>query len=73
LEYQGAAVPKRMNKLGFAGQPGSGSFLTADPPDQQVALSESAHEAERRALTALRERQHRNGNGRSSDPDPDEV
>ena len=31
LEYQGAAVPKRMNKLGSAGAPGSGSFLTADP------------------------------------------
>ena len=31
LEYQGAAVPKRMNKLGSAGAPGTGSFLTADP------------------------------------------
>ena len=26
LEYQGAAVPKRMNKLGFAGAPGSGQL-----------------------------------------------
>ena len=31
LEYQGAALPKRMNKLGSAGAPGTGSFLTADP------------------------------------------
>ena len=31
LEYQGAALPKRMNKLGSAGAPGSGSFLFADP------------------------------------------
>ena len=31
LEYQGAAVPKRMNKLGSAGAPGTGSFLSADP------------------------------------------
>src|SRR6201990_51491 len=31
LEYQGAAVPKRMNKLGAAGAPGSGSLLTGAP------------------------------------------
>ena len=31
LEYQGAALPKRMNKLGPAGAPGTGSFLRADP------------------------------------------
>ena len=68
LEYQGAAVPKRMNKLGAGGAPGSGSLLTADPPDEQAALAESAHQAERRALTALREHQERNGNG-SSDGD----
>ena len=35
LEYQGAAVPKRMNKLGSAGAPGTGSFLTADPVDAE--------------------------------------
>src|ERR1700750_1953416 len=29
LEYQGAALPKRMNQLGSAGGPGRGSFLTA--------------------------------------------
>jgi ubiquinol-cytochrome c reductase cytochrome b subunit len=61
LEYQGAAVPKRMNKLGTGGRPGSGSFLTADPISEHDALTEAAHAAERRALTALRERQERNG------------
>jgi ubiquinol-cytochrome c reductase cytochrome b subunit len=61
LEYQGAAVPKRMNKLGSAGAPGSGSFLTADPISENEALTEAAHASERKALTALREYQERNG------------
>ena len=61
LEYQGAALPKRMNKLGSAGEPGSGSFLFADPIDEHEALAEAAHSAERKALTALREHQDRNG------------
>ncbi|MFZ3268643.1 MAG: cytochrome b, partial [Mycobacterium sp.] len=56
LEYQGAPVPVKMNKLGSAGSPGSGSFLFADPPSEDAALSEVAHTAEQRALTALRER-----------------
>jgi ubiquinol-cytochrome c reductase cytochrome b subunit len=57
LEYEGAAVPKRMNKLGLAGAPGSGSFLFADPASEDAALREAGHEAEHRALTALREAQ----------------
>jgi ubiquinol-cytochrome c reductase cytochrome b subunit len=61
LEYQGAAVPKRMNKLGSAGAPGTGSFLTADPVSENEALTEAAHASERKALTALREHQERNG------------
>jgi ubiquinol-cytochrome c reductase cytochrome b subunit len=63
LEYQGAAVPKRMNKLGAAGAPGSGSFLTADPLSEHEALTEAAHASEHKALTALREHQERNGSG----------
>ncbi|MBP1822262.1 cytochrome bc complex cytochrome b subunit [Mycobacterium sp. OAE908] len=63
LEYQGAAVPKRMNKLGAAGAPGSGSFLSADPLSEHEALAEAAHASERKALTALREHQTRNGSG----------
>jgi hypothetical protein len=61
LEYQGAAVPKRMNKLGSAGAPGAGSFLTADPVSEHEGLTEAAHAAERKALTALREHQERDG------------
>jgi ubiquinol-cytochrome c reductase cytochrome b subunit len=61
LEYQGAAIPKRMNKLGSAGAPGTGSFLTADPMSEHEELTEAAHASERKALTALREHQERNG------------
>jgi ubiquinol-cytochrome c reductase cytochrome b subunit len=57
LEYQGAPVPNKMNKLGSAGAPGSGSFLFADPVSEDVALTEATHAAEQRALTALREHQ----------------
>jgi len=56
LEYQGAPVPTKMNKLGAGGSPGSGSFLYADPASEATALSEAAHAAEHRALTALRHR-----------------
>jgi ubiquinol-cytochrome c reductase cytochrome b subunit len=49
LEYQGAPVPVKMNKLGSSGSPGSGSFLYADPPAEDAATA--------RALTALRDRQ----------------
>ncbi|HYZ67381.1 MAG TPA: cytochrome b, partial [Mycobacterium sp.] len=57
LQYQGAPVPKRMNKLGSAGAPGTGSLLTADPVTEQEALAEAAHASERKALMAIRERQ----------------
>ena len=60
LEYQGAAVPKRMNKLGSGGSPGTGSFLYADPAVEHDALTEAAHASEHKALTALREHQERN-------------
>ncbi|BBX69640.1 cytochrome bc1 complex cytochrome b subunit [Mycolicibacterium psychrotolerans] len=68
LEYQGAALPKRMNKLGSAGAPGTGSFISADPISEHEALTEAAHASERRALTALRERLGTDGssNGHSN-------
>ena len=50
-----------MNKLGSAGKPGSGSFLFADPAAEHDALTEAAHAAERKSLTALREHQDRDG------------
>ncbi|REX87359.1 cytochrome bc complex cytochrome b subunit, partial [Mycobacterium tuberculosis] len=57
LQYQGAPLPKRMNKLGSAGSPGSGSFLFADSAAEDAALREAGHAAEQRALAALREHQ----------------
>ncbi|MDX1892554.1 cytochrome b, partial [Mycolicibacterium sp. 050158] len=58
LHYQGAALPKRMNKLGSAGAPGTGSFLYPDPEGEHNALVHAAHAAEHRAITALKQRQH---------------
>ncbi|KAA1432031.1 cytochrome bc1 complex cytochrome b subunit [Mycolicibacter arupensis] len=63
LEYAGAPLPKKMNKLGSGGAPGRGSFLTPDPADEDAALTEAAHASEHRALTALAEHQGGNTNG----------
>ncbi|MGW6932540.1 cytochrome bc1 complex cytochrome b subunit [Lentzea sp. NPDC054927] len=38
LAYQGAAVPKKMNKLGSAGHPVAGSTWSPDPVEETVAL-----------------------------------
>ncbi|WP_033261997.1 cytochrome b, partial [Amycolatopsis vancoresmycina] len=38
LEYQGASVPKKMNKLGSAGSAVPGTFWSPDPADETVAL-----------------------------------
>ncbi len=67
LEYQGAALPKRMNKLGSSGAPGSGSFLYGDPPAENEALTTAAHAAEHRALTALKEHQDSISDANGSD------
>ncbi|WP_067858980.1 cytochrome bc1 complex cytochrome b subunit [Nocardia shimofusensis] len=53
LEYQGAPVPKKMNKLGLAGKPGTGSFLRADPIDEAARNVELEHAAEHAQLEAL--------------------
>jgi len=64
LEYQGAAVPKKMNKLGSAGKPGSGSWVTPDPVEQSQALEAADHKAEHEQLKMLTEYQDRaRGNG----------
>ncbi len=55
LEYQGAPVPKKMNQLGFGGQPVPGSLLTPDPADETVAL-EQARAEEARAEEAQPDR-----------------
>ncbi|MET4432358.1 MULTISPECIES: cytochrome bc complex cytochrome b subunit [unclassified Mycolicibacterium] len=57
LEYQGAPLPKRMNKLGSGGATGSGSFLFPDPKSESEALAEAEHASERKSLTALKEYQ----------------
>jgi ubiquinol-cytochrome c reductase cytochrome b subunit len=56
LEYQGAPVPAKMNKLGVGGSAGSGSFLHADPAAEDAALGEARRKSERRALSALQHR-----------------
>jgi ubiquinol-cytochrome c reductase cytochrome b subunit len=59
IPYEGAALPKRMNKLGSAGHPGSGSLLVADPPEEQqrqIELDAEAHHVEKDALRALQAR-----------------
>ncbi|MFT7837312.1 cytochrome bc complex cytochrome b subunit [Saccharothrix sp. BKS2] len=44
LEYQAAPVPKKMNKLGSAGHPVPGSFLTPDAPEETAALARARAE-----------------------------
>ncbi|AKE41590.1 ubiquinol-cytochrome C reductase cytochrome B subunit [Corynebacterium kutscheri] len=44
LRYQGAAVPKQMNQLGFAGHPGRGGFLKPDDPDIAAKAAQIEHE-----------------------------
>ncbi|MFT3661949.1 MAG: cytochrome bc complex cytochrome b subunit [Gordonia sp. (in: high G+C Gram-positive bacteria)] len=59
LPYEGAALPKRMNKLGFAGSHGSGSALSPDPAEQQelnTKVAHDQHEAEKEALVELQAR-----------------
>jgi ubiquinol-cytochrome c reductase cytochrome b subunit len=38
LQYQGAPVPQKMNKLGAAGRPVPGSLYRPDPPEQSSGL-----------------------------------
>ena len=62
LPYEGAALPKRMNKLGSAGAPGTGSILTADPPDEQQSNADVIHELEMDEKAALEALQAKGGN-----------
>jgi len=67
LDYQGAAVPKRMNQLGFAGQPVQGSLLTPDPADEVAAV------AAVRAREAEQHGHHHNGHHNGAGPTADAV
>jgi len=53
LDYQGATVPKKMNKLGSAGKPAPGSLFIPDPPEQADAMREAEHAADREETRAL--------------------
>ncbi|MFD6897252.1 cytochrome bc complex cytochrome b subunit [Rhodococcus sp. NPDC060086] len=59
LDYQGATVPKRMNRLGSAGKPGAGSWWSADPAGESAALEAAHHESEAELRTILKEYQDR--------------
>ncbi|WP_067696210.1 cytochrome bc1 complex cytochrome b subunit [Nocardia jejuensis] len=64
LEYQGARVPRKMNELGIAGRPGSGSFFRADPPAEIETNRVNDHAAEHQQLAVLRRVQEvESGNG----------
>ncbi|WP_019928605.1 ubiquinol-cytochrome c reductase cytochrome b subunit [Nocardia sp. BMG111209] len=60
LEYQGAKVPKKMNELGFAGRPGGGTFLRADPSAEAEVLEQHEKHGEQAQLAVLHEYQDRN-------------
>ena len=53
LPYQGATIPKKMNKLGLAGRPAHGSLFRPDPPEQNVALKDAQDEAEHQETRAM--------------------
>lgn len=53
LPYQGTPLPKRLNKLGLGGSPGSGSLLLAEPASEDRALSEATHDSEQCGRRAL--------------------
>jgi ubiquinol-cytochrome c reductase cytochrome b subunit len=44
LPYQGAPLPKKMNKLGSAGHPVPGTFLQPDPRGETIALDRARAE-----------------------------
>ncbi|MFS8100094.1 cytochrome bc complex cytochrome b subunit [Lentzea alba] len=46
LAYQGASVPKKMNKLGSAGHPVAGSTWSPDPVEETVALENARKKAQ---------------------------
>lgn len=54
LEYQGAVVPKKMNQLGSAGQPGTGSFLRPDPRSESEQHFANELEEEHKQLAVLK-------------------
>jgi ubiquinol-cytochrome c reductase cytochrome b subunit len=68
LAYQGAAIPKKMNKLGSAGKPGTGSFLRPDPAAESERHFEIEHAEERKQLAVLQNYQDRMTDGERHTP-----
>ena len=56
LPYEGAPLPKNMNRLGFAGSHGTGGLVKPDSPEEQrrnAEIEHANHEAEKRVLEEL--------------------
>ncbi|MFI6956688.1 cytochrome bc complex cytochrome b subunit [Nocardia sp. NPDC050408] len=68
MAYQGAAIPKKMNKLGSAGKPGTGSFLRPDPAAESERFFEIEHAEERKQLAVLQKYQDRSTDGERHTP-----
>jgi ubiquinol-cytochrome c reductase cytochrome b subunit len=66
LEYQGAPVPKKMSKLGWAGKPGTGSFLRPDPWQESEQAFEIEHAEEHKQLAVLQKAQEKDQNGKQN-------
>ncbi|MGF6881547.1 ubiquinol-cytochrome c reductase cytochrome b subunit [Nocardia sp. GAS34] len=57
LEYQGAAVPKKLNKLGLSGKPGLGGLFRPDPDAETEQLAELEQARDHEQLAVLRSAQ----------------
>ena len=64
LEYQGAPVPKKLNQLGYAGNPAAGSLLRPDRQDETARL-DRAH----RDVVAEEDDEHRRRRELAGRPD----
>ena len=53
LGYQGATIPKKINKLGSAGKAGRGGWFRHDSPEETTALDEADHESHQEQMRAL--------------------
>ena len=60
LEYEGSPVPKQMNQLGYAGQPGRGSFFKPDPQGIADRADEIEHANHREQKDMLKDLQEHN-------------
>ncbi|WP_439378056.1 cytochrome bc1 complex cytochrome b subunit [Amycolatopsis lexingtonensis] len=58
LEYQGASVPKKMNKLGSAGQAVPGTFWSPDPAEETAALQRAHGNGHGNGHSATADGQH---------------